>query len=165
MDLLESIQAELLDPHSNQYIEDSNVDDDTNAAHPQEAIVVVASLVVAAGEAPEAPPHPSKIASIAKIEKRTVSEEELLNGAVTFLHHHALYSKNCPALHRSNSKQTCSCLTLFVDVTAAATIGTARYMVYFMRLDKQLRQSILMEWGRYAALIEYRKKDWRDRHC
>jgi hypothetical protein len=170
--LLKQLQAELLAPAAhNSFLVDKPIQQSIDVAEQDEET----PPTVADDKVIEAPPHPSKLINAAKRSPKKaklcpLALHELLEVAICFLHHHGLHTINCPSLSRKkNRNQTCSCMTLFIEDVHSDTGGptkltesVGRYIVYFSQLPKSARQSILMEWIRWANIVSTMSSSMRD---
>jgi len=109
--------------------------------------------------------HPAELLKTAKTakERRDLSDEELFDGAVEWLHEEALKYESCPSLCGSlQAKKQCHCMTLFTEGANASvasdveesssplTRSVARWIVYWCRMSAESQSSTVLEWCRHA---------------
>jgi hypothetical protein len=126
-----------------------NIDDAVAAIDAQESVEL------------DAPPHPIEQVSIAKASKNTLmlSDDVLIEDAITFLQWHAIHTTLCPHLSGKKGKTNkCSCMLHFkIDDTggegtpSAFTLATARFIVFFSKQPCTTQQQYVMFWYRSAA--------------
>jgi hypothetical protein len=108
------------------------------------------------------PEHPSKLLLKARQAKpqQSLDDDDLVEDAIEFLHHKALFEENCDSLTgRKGVKLKCSCWKTFLPKGAdedggitPVTESVASYMVYYCRLKKQQQQSLVLGWLRNAEI-------------
>ena len=119
------------------------------------------------------PPHPAEALSMATKEEKEADsfEWELISQTTNFLTKLAKDHPRCPHLSGNKSRTNrCSCLLLlkplaaedgswgmFSGDTSPLQYAVASYMVWFVQQKREMQQSIIMGWLRYADASK--KKD------
>jgi hypothetical protein len=81
-----------------------------------------------------------------------LSNEMLVDQGITYLHWHALYTKNCPHPSRKKGKfMSCSCMSYYQedvtaddDSTTNLTMATALFIAHFAKQNKAAQQQYVM---------------------
>jgi hypothetical protein len=118
-----------------------------------------------AAEALECVRHPMDLVPPAsktsnKANHAAVTDEELADAGVDFLHEQALKYEFCPSLNGSNqSNKKCSCMTIFTagmsednanDGSSPLTRSVANWMVFWCRSSAAVQSATVLEWCRCA---------------